>query len=192
MPLPKRISALRLPLGDSAWRRLATGKGTIGDVAYMIHEISEVEELQQIKSQTGFDFMGKKIENANYKQSRRWKSDFKRYYYPAHSNALKREYEFIASQVNRYISDPKLKITALQAAAIDPTRLISGTKETQAARHMFVDGVVMREHHHYDLWYGRVNEFIPLSRAMQKLLSYYRKKLTLSELIMVVKKIPIK
>ena len=54
---------------------------------------------------------------------------------------VKREYEFIASQVNRYISDPKLKITVLQAAAIDPTRLISGTKETQAARHMFVGGV---------------------------------------------------
>ena len=42
-----------------AWRRLATGKGTIGDACYLIHEIAEVEELQQIKRQTGFDFMGR-------------------------------------------------------------------------------------------------------------------------------------
>ena len=32
-----------------AWRRLATGKGTIGDACYLIHEIAEVEELQRIK-----------------------------------------------------------------------------------------------------------------------------------------------
>ena len=38
------------------WRRLATGKGTIGDAAYLVHEIAEVEELQRIQKETGFNF----------------------------------------------------------------------------------------------------------------------------------------
>ena len=39
----------------AAWRRLVTGKGTVGDVAYIVHEIAEIEELQRIQRETGFD-----------------------------------------------------------------------------------------------------------------------------------------
>ncbi|MGB0386574.1 MAG: hypothetical protein ACPGWR_17330 [Ardenticatenaceae bacterium] len=177
----------------TAWRRLATSKGTIGDVAYVIHEIAEVKELERIQSETGFDFMGRAYKKLTKKRRAQWMHDFNRYYYPAHSIALEREYEFIAEEVNRYISDPNLKITRLQAAAIDPTRLLNlRTKETEAAKHMFVDGVIMKEHRHYDSWRGRANQFIPLSKAIQRRVGYYRDKITLKNLMALVKNRPIK
>ena len=177
----------------TAWRRLATSKGTIGDVAYLIHEIAEVEELQRIQSETGFDFMGKSYYQWTKKRRGQWMHDFNRYYYPAHSIALQQEYEFIAEQVNRYISNPKLNVSRLQAAAIDPTRLSNlRTKETEAAKHMFVDGVIMKEHRHYGSWCGRTNELIPLSKAIQRRIGYYRDKIMLKNLIAIVKNKPIK
>ena len=175
----------------AAWRRLATGKGTIGDAAYIIHEVAEVRELQRIQQQTGFDFMGKNFNNLSRTKRQQWPSDFDRYYKQAHSKALEAEYEFVTEQINRYINDPKLKITKLQAAAIDPTRYVRhGIKITEAARHMFVDGVVMKEHHHYHLW--RATEMIPLSKAMRRKLSSYRTKIRVDDLIMLVKNKPIK
>ena len=38
----------------------------------------------------------------------------------------------------------------------------------QAAKHMFVDGVAMREHHHYDAWCRRANERVPLTKRGQR------------------------
>ena len=57
----------------------------------------------------------------------------------------------------------------LQAAAIDPTRYVNaGAKETEAARHMFVDGVAMKRHHHYNAWRRRANERVPLTKRGQR------------------------
>jgi hypothetical protein len=61
-------------------RRLATGSGTIGDAAYLVHEIAEVEELQRIQRQTGFDFMGRNIDALPREERQQWPFDFDRYY----------------------------------------------------------------------------------------------------------------
>lgn len=107
--------------------------------------------------------------------------------------AISAEYEFVAEQVNRYINDRKLKLTKLQAAAIDPTRRITpSAKETEAAEHMFIDGIVMKNHHHYDVWYARANELLSLSKAMQQKLEYYAQEVRLERLINLVKNRPIK
>lgn len=74
----------------TSWRRLATGSGTIGDAAYLVHEIAEVEELQRIQRQTAFDFMGRNIDALPREERQQWPSDFDRYYRAAHSKALER------------------------------------------------------------------------------------------------------
>jgi hypothetical protein len=177
----------------AAWRRLVTSKGTIGDAAYIIHEVTEVQELQRIQQQTGFDFMGKNFEKLSRTKRQQWPSDFNRYYKQAHSKALEAEYEFVTQQINRYINDPKLKITKLQAAAIDPTRYVRpGAEDTEAALHMFVDGVVMKKHHHFSRWRARATERINLSKATRRKLKSYWKKIRLDDLIMLVKNKPIK
>ena len=172
----------------TAWRRLASGKGTISDAAYMVHEIAEVKELQRIQQQTGFDFIGQGVERLSRRQLGQWKSDFDRYYRLSHSKALEAKYEFVAKEINRYINVPKLKITRLQAAAIDPTRYVKhGTKETEAARHMFVDGVAMKKHHHYNAWRGRANELLPLTKRGQRKLRHTETQIRVDDLIRLVR-----
>lgn len=180
-----------------AWRRLVTKKGMIGDAAFMVHEMAEIEELQRIQRQTGFDFMGRKVSHSRYSSKRsrrerkRWPTDFNRYYKEAHSKALEAEYRFIASQVES-VTNGAIKISFLQAAAIDPTRYISPrTNETEAARHMFVDGMIMKEHYHYKTWCQRASETVSLSQSMQQRLRDYRKQITLQDIIIQVKNIPI-
>lgn len=170
----------------TAWRRLVTGRGTIGDASYIVHEIAEVKELQRIQQQTNFDFMGLGVERLSRKPRRQWESDFDRYYKRSHSKALEAEYEFLIKEINPYIPDPKLKITKLQAAAIDPTRRIKGI-ETEAARHMFIDGVPMKRHHHYKVWYGRANELVPLNKRGQRKLKVQRTEIRVDDLIRVVR-----
>lgn len=177
----------------AAWRRLARGSGMIADAAYLVHEIAEVEELQRIQQATGFDFYGKNVARMSRKQQNRWDSDFDLNYRLSHSLALKAEYDFIAEQVNRYINHPKLQLTTFQTAAIDPTRLIRlGAKETEAAEHMLVDGILMKYHPHYNTWRKRAHELIPLSKAMQRRLNYQIGSIELEYLIRLVKSKPIK
>ncbi|MGB0384760.1 MAG: hypothetical protein ACPGWR_08065 [Ardenticatenaceae bacterium] len=173
-------------LNFAAWRRLVSGKGTIGDATYIVHEMAEIKELRGIQQQTSFDFMGKGVQKLPRKPRRRWESDFDRYYKLSHSKALEAEYEFLIKEVNRYVSDPKLKITKLQAAAIDPTRRIKGF-ETEAARHMFVDGVAMKRHHHYNAWRGRANELVPLNKRGQRKLKVKRTEIRVDDLIRLVR-----
>lgn len=176
----------------SAWRRLATGAGTIADAAYLVHEMAEVEELQRIQQATGFDFYGQNVERMSRKRQNRWDADFETNYRLSHSLALKAEYDFIAAEVNRYINHSKLQLTTFQAAAIDPTRLIRlGAKETEAAEHMLVDGILMKYHPHYPIWRKRANELIPLSKAMQRRLNYHVGRIDLHALIRLVKSKPI-
>lgn len=172
----------------TAWRRLATGKGTIGDVSYLIHEIAEVEELQRVKRQTGFDFM--KSEFKSIKELRRWERNFDRYYKLSHSKALEVEYEFIAQQVLN-VTNGRVKISKLEAAATDPTRFIGdGTGDTEAWRYMFVDGIVMKKHHHFAAW-CKPNEIVTLRKSAQRQLNYDHSKITLQNLIRHLKDIPI-
>lgn len=173
----------------AAWRRLATGRGRIGDAAYLIHEIAEVEELRYIQSQTSFNFM--KRDFKRFRELKRWQDDFERYYRQAHSKALEAEYQFIVLQLFN-VTNGRLNISFLHAAAIDPTRYVSlRTKETEAAKYMFVDGVVMKKHNHYKVWCERADEVVSLGKSTQQRVGYYRKEITLSELIRYVKNMPI-
>lgn len=166
---------------------MATKKGTIGDAAYLIHEIAEIEVLQRIQREIGFNF--RKTDFKVVKELRQWRNDFDRYYKQAHSKALEAEYDFIAEQVVN-ATNGRVKISRLQAGAIDPTRLIKhGSEETEAALYLLVDGIPMQFHYHYNAWRKRANEIVSLSKSTQRRLQYYRKEITLKELIRHVKRI---
>jgi hypothetical protein len=166
----------------AAWRRLATGNGTIGDAAYLIHEISEIEELLRIKSKGLFDFM--KTDFKSIGAVDQWAYDFNRYYLEAHSKALEAEYEFIAEQVFK-ITNGRVKISKLQAAAIDPSR------EEEALLNLWVDGVRMYQHHHFLTWRKRALEVVPLRKRARQQLGYYQKKITIENLIRLIRNMQI-
>lgn len=172
-----------------AWRNLATGRGTIGDAAYLVHEIAEVEEFQRLKAQNQFDFMKTTFKPA--RKLRQWQFDFQLYYLQAHSKALEAEYQFIAEQVSK-LTNGHIKISALQAAAIDPTRPIGdATEEMEAWRYMLVDGIAMKKHAHFAAWRHKANEVVFLRKKARKQLGYYRKRITLENLIRYLKQMPI-
>ena len=157
-----------------------------------MHEIAEVEELQRIQRKTGFDFMGQNFNQLTRKQRKRWRSDFKAHFLSSHSKALEKEYSFVAEQVNLYIDDEELKLSKLQAAAIDPTRRIKDQSgDTEAWRYMLVEGMAMKKHYHFNTWKGRSNDLVPLSTSTQRRLGYYRPQITLKELIIRVKNLEI-
>lgn len=176
----------------TSWRKLATGKGTIGDAAYLVHEIAEVKELQRIQQKSGFDFMGRYFDTLPRRRQGPWRHDFNRYYKASHSKALEAEYEFVVEQIIK-VTNGSVKISIFQAAAIDPTRYVKpGSKDTEAARHMFVDGVAMKEHHHYDAWCQRADEIVRLSASTQQRLGYYSPQTTIKKLIEYVRNMRIK
>lgn len=169
----------------TSWQRLATGQGKIGDAAYLIHEIAEVEELQRIQKQTGFKFIGpKNLDQLSRIKRQQWEADFELYYLSAHSKALEAEYEFIAEQVFR-VTNGVIKISKLQAAAIDTTR------NKEAWQYLLVDGIPMQLHHHFDAWHKPNDKIIPLSKSAQRRLRYNRSTIMLDNLIIYLKNMPI-
>lgn len=167
-----------------AWRRLVTGRGTIGDAAYLVHEMAEVEALQKIKQTTGFDFMGQNWNKLSNTKQQQWKSDFRRHYLLSHSEALEAEYKFLAQQINE-ITKGKAKVSFLQVAAIDPTR------NDEALTNLFFEGLPIFEHRHFEVWSKRANEKIPLSARTQQQLGYYLPKTSLKNVIRFVKSVRI-
>lgn len=169
---------------------MATGKATLGDAAYLVHEIAEVKALQQVKRETSFDFMKSNLKTA--RELKLWEADFERYYLQCHSKALEAEYEFIAEQVFK-VTNGRINISTIQAAAIDPTRLIGDkTRDTEAFRYMLVDGMPMKRHPHFATWRRKANQLVPLRKSAQRQLNYHRKQITLENLIRYLKEIPIK
>lgn len=168
----------------SAWRRLVTERGTIGDAAYLVHEIAEVGALQKIRQTTGFDFMGQNWNQFSKTKQQQWQSDFRRHYLLSHSQALKAEYKFLAQQINK-ITAAKPKISYLQVAAIDPTR------NDEALSHFVFEGVPIFEHHHFETWRKKANDKIPLSARTQQQFGYYLSKTTLKNVIRLVKSVRI-
>lgn len=161
-----------------AWTKLASGNGTIDDVRYFVHEMTEIKELQQ----TGFDFMGASWDNMTRKQKQQWNSDFEHYYMQAHSKALEAEYDFIAQQVCAVVNDNI--ISRIVAATIDPNR-------KEARLYMLVDGVPLEQHLNFMSWQQQGNQIVELNQRTREKLRLYQNP-TLSELVGAVKRLKLR
>ncbi len=166
------------PDNYDSWRKLANNDSTINDARYLIHEIAEVKELERIKQQKEFDYMGKGKESMTRRQKREWETDFKNYYMQAHCKALKAEYEFIANQVS-IATNGMIPISRIVAAAVDPTR-------KEARIFMLVDAVPLEKHPNFSSWQQCSEETVQLNRN-QRLKLKLRTNPTLAELVRAVK-----
>lgn len=166
------------PDNYDSWRKLANNDGTINDARYLVHEIAEVKELERIKQQKQFDYMGKGMKSMTRRQKQEWAIDFKIYYMQAHSKALEAEYEFIANQVS-VATNGMISISRIVAAAVDPNR-------DEARAFMLVDGIVLEKHPNFSIWQQRGEETLQLNRNQRLKLKLLANP-TLVELVRVVK-----
>lgn len=166
------------PDNYDSWRKLANNDGTINDARYLVHEIAEVKELERIKQQKEFDYMGKGMESMTSRQQREWIADFKIYYMQAHCKALEVEYEFIANQVF-IATNGMISISRIVAAAIDPNR-------DEGRAFMLVDGVFLEKHPNFSTWLSRGEEILQLNRNQRLKLKLLANP-TLTELVRAVK-----
>jgi hypothetical protein len=152
-----------------AWTRIAAGKGTIGDVRYVIHEAEEVGRLQAVQRRTGFDFLGAGWDRMTPVQRARWRKEFandiaagsdllqRGHYYSAHGHALEREFGYMAEQAHR-LSGGEVRVSAVEAAAIDMT--VSGR---EAREFIMRDGVPLAMHADIGRWQARAGQVVTLS-----------------------------
>ncbi|WP_346292970.1 hypothetical protein [Sphaerothrix gracilis] len=149
-----------VPENYDAWRRLATGRGTVDDARYLVHELAEVKELQRIQQETGFDFMGSDLSKLSREQRRQWTADFNRYYMAAHAKALETEYDFIAQEVAN-VTNNRVRISRTVAAAVDPTR-------DEARLYMLIDSVPLADHPNFSQWQQRSNEVVEVGSGAKE------------------------
>jgi hypothetical protein len=166
------------PDNYDSWSKLANNEGTINDARYLVHEITEVKELERIKQQKDFDYMGRGKESMTRRQKREWETDFQNYFMQAHRKALEVEYEFIANQVS-LATNGTISISRIVAAAVDPTR-------KEARIFMLVDAVPLEKHPNFSSWQQRSEETVQLNRN-QRLKLKLRTNPTLAELVRAVK-----
>lgn len=169
------------PRNFNAWKRLVSGRGTVADAQFIIHEIAEIMELQRIQEKTGFDFMGTDWEQMSCKQQRQWGSDFQGYYMQAHSKALEHEYDFITKQVFD-LTNGRISISLPVAASVDPTR-----QGEEARQYMLLDGVPLQDHHHFESWRQRATEMVDLNQRQLMNLRLYNSP-TIEALVQAVKR----
>lgn len=166
------------PDNYDSWRKLANNDGTINDARYLVHEIAEVKELERIKQQKKFDYIGKGMESMTRRQKQEWAIDFKIYYMQAHCKALEVEYEFIANQVS-VATNGMISISRIVAAAVDPNR-------DEGRAFMLVDGVALEKHPNFSTWLSRGEEILQLNRNQRLKLKLLANP-TLTELVRAVK-----
>jgi hypothetical protein len=161
-----------------AWRRLATGKGTIDDVRYLVHELAEVNALKR----TGFDFMGRGWETMTSKQRRQWVADFDRHYAETHSQALLEESRFLSQSLSD-ITNGNVHLSPVIIAAI-------GSEE--ARRNMLVNGLPLIENRNFAAWESEGNRIVTLPNAIKDRLGLGSNKISIKDLIEKLKKMQVK
>lgn len=134
----------------AAWRRLAEGRGTAGDAAFLRHEVAEIRALER----SGFDFMGRNLDGASASVQRRWQSDFRTAYMSAHREALQEEYEFLAGRVGDALQTGTVNRNVI--AAVDPLN-------AEGRRYMLLDGNPLTAHPGYAAWQARATQPIRIT-----------------------------
>jgi hypothetical protein len=162
----------------AAWSRLSRGTGTVDDVRFLVHEISETEILQS----RGVDFTGDKIKVFTDSHKSWYTKVFSPNYASAHAEALRTEYDFLADRLNAIRSD-KRPVSAEEAAAFDPTR-------QEGRLYMQVDGQPLKDSPDFARLQARGEERVILDEAMKGRLGLTGADVSLSELLAAVKRQP--
>lgn len=140
-----------------AWMRISSGRGTIFDARYLVHEQAELRAF----SGRGYEPMPEAWESMGRHARTRWHREFKGEYLRAHGAALGEEFEFMAQQVNRVMGG-RVSITPEVAAAID-----SSFSGRDARRYMRVGDYTLADHPNFYSWQSRADEIVPLDATLR-------------------------
>jgi hypothetical protein len=162
-----------------AWNRLASGRGQIRDVAFLVHELAEIRAFEAERRRSGFDYRGVEVDRLSATERQRWDADFNRHYLAAHSEALAAEYAYVARAVAE-ATNGRVRIGRNIAAAVDPTR-------AEARANMLVDGRPLAEHADFATWTARGAETVEIGAGAAERLRLRTRTPTLADLIAAVK-----
>ncbi|MFP2933540.1 hypothetical protein ACLESO_52040 [Pyxidicoccus sp. 3LG] len=163
------------PQNYEAWNRLASGRGTVFDARFIVHEQAELRLLQKVQQETGFDFMGRDWDHMSRQQQIHWQRDFDRYYGQTHARALEVEYDFLVQQLSKY-TDGKVNISRTVFAAVDETW-------PEGRQRMLVSGIPVQDHRSFPEWKARGAQMVDLGGG---------RLMTLSSLVTHLKSRPLK
>lgn len=138
-----------------AWLRLASGRGTVSDARYMVHEASEIRAFQR----AGFDFNPANWASMGRHARTRWHRAFDAAYLRAHGEALASEFSFTAAQISQ-ATGGRVSLTREVVAAVDAS--FSGQ---DARAYMRVGEYVLADHPSFYAWAARAGETVPLDAA---------------------------
>ena len=133
----------------AAWMRLVNGQGTVADVRFVVHELTEIGLLKG----AGVDFMGS--HPVGTKAHQEWfNNEFEPAYNQAHARALYAEYQFLADMLDRATG---MKVSPAELAAIDP--------ESEEGREYMAlpDGTLLKDHERFSEMKARADELITVS-----------------------------
>jgi hypothetical protein len=138
-----------------AWHRLASGRGTVFDARYLVHEARELRGFQR----AGFEFMPANWASMGRHARTRWHRAFTAAYTRAHGEALAEEFNFMATQVSR-ATGGRVSLPGEVLAAIDGS--FSGRN---AREYMRVGDYVLADHPSFYTWASRAGETVALDAA---------------------------
>ncbi|MFD6155134.1 hypothetical protein ACFWF7_16365 [Nocardia sp. NPDC060256] len=128
-------------------------KATIGDAAYILHEAEELAALERIKRVTGFDYTGQSLGSSPGALGG-FRIQFKDFYHEAHEKALWEEYKFISKAVS-YITNGRVNLSPIVAAAIDPVR-------AEGLEYMIVNGRPLHQSRELAAWIAQGETRLPI------------------------------
>ncbi|WP_163992362.1 annexin [Pyxidicoccus caerfyrddinensis] len=163
------------PQNYEAWNRLASGRGTVFDARFIVHEQMELRLLDKVRQETGFDFMGHGWDNMNRQQQIHWQRDFDRYYGQTHARALEVEYDFLVQQLSKF-TNGRVNISRTVFAAVDDTW-------PEGRQKMLVSGIPLQDHRAFPEWKARGTQMVNLGN---------NRLMTLSSLVAHLKSRPLK
>ena len=133
-----------------AWTRMATGRGTVDDFRFLLHEAEEVGALARLEP--GFDFLGRNWDTLTPRQRQRWMDRFlntqtrRSLYFKAHGEALAREYRFLADRVQHFTG---YEVSSQAVAVADELGRGARGGPLEFMTH---EGVPLSSHHHFPNW----------------------------------------
>lgn len=170
-----------LPENHQWWQRLASGRATVHDLRILVHELEENVRFEEIRRETGFDYMGAGFVDMSSTEQRQWQADFNRHYeQDAHVRALEEEYTFLAQEIARQ-TNGRVRLGRNIVAAIDPLRA-EGRDLIREGGYPLIDNI------NFERWSARGAEVVDVGSTVQRRLGLLDPNATLAEIVAAVQR----
>ncbi|MFT3699673.1 MAG: DUF4157 domain-containing protein [Kofleriaceae bacterium] len=157
----------------AAWERLATGSGTISDARFIVHELSEIGDMES----RGVDVNGPERFKGEA-DAKAWRDNFDKEYMTSHAKALYTENVFLTNQLE---SITTVKLTPEEFAAIDPT-------SQESVNYMALpDGTLLKDNPNLATWRAKGAATVRIDATAAQRLGLTKTEVTYTDLVRAVK-----